>query len=59
VWPTIEAAAELDNMLRHRPDAMTREDQLVLASICAAYIQLRQYPNSFKKQERLASKRNE
>lgn len=51
VWPTIEAAGELEWKLRNDPDSMTRSDHLVAASVMAAYRHLRLDPNAFERQK--------
>ena len=51
VWPTAEAAGELEWKLRYAPDEMTREDQLVTASCLAAYRYLRNNPGADWKQK--------
>jgi len=37
VWPRPDRAGDIEWRLRYAPDAMTREDQLVAASVLAAY----------------------
>lgn len=62
VWPTVEIAGELEHKLRYGMSAisgcetrssewMTREDELILASILSAYIHLRNNPGSDWKQK--------
>lgn len=51
VWPTAEAAGDIEWKLRYAPGEMDRSDQLVAASVCAAYRYLRENPGADWKQK--------